>query len=685
MDDVRFLVAQQRVLEMAARGAALGQVLDAIVGLVEARAGAMICSILLLDRAQRVLRHGSGPRLPAAYRAAIDGAAIGPNEGSCGAAAFKNEVVEVDDIASHDNWRAYREAALAHGLRACWSTPIRAADGEVLGTFAMYYDTPRGATPEERSWVTSATHLASIVIEQDLARRKLAASEAELRSVYEHAAIGIALGTPGVYHGIKANPALCRFLGYTVDELATVDPVAVTHPADVMRDATLFMEMIAGKREGYQIEKRFVRKDGSIVWGRMTASVVRDPETREPRLAIGMIEDISTHKRLEAQARHAQRIDSLTRLAGGFAHDFNNILTTIGGCAAAASDELATDHPAAGQLQEIGRATARATELVQRILAFSRDVEPRRSLVALAPLVQEAGHLLRSTVPTTIDVRVELQAAGATVRADATRIHHLVMSLGTNAWQAMPDGGVLTLRLERRADQAPVAEGEAPSRDGPWLVLTVRDTGVGMDADTRARLFEPFFTTRGRGRGGGLGLPMVMAITKNHEGHIRVESEPGRGSAFEIWLPAVEGTLAPEAPEPARGAVGRGERVLFVDDEPVIGRLAGRELERAGFRASVFEDPTQALATFVGAAADYDAIVSDVSMPRLSGFELAREVRRLRPDIPLVIISGGLWDREAPEALGLEIGEFLLKPRALRELPATLRRLLDAKPRAGRG
>jgi len=679
VDDVGFLVAQQRVLERAARGAPLGELLEALIGLVETRADGMVCSILILDRAQRVLRDGAGGRLPLAYRRAIDGAPIGPDEGSCGAAAHLGAVVEVRDIATHPNWDRYRELALPHGLRGCWSTPIRGSDGEVLGTYAMYYRTPRGPTLQERAWVTSATHLAAIVIEQDRARRALAASEAEMRALYEHAAIGIALGAPGSFLGVKANPALCGFLGYSAEELASIDPTTVTHPADVARDASLYMEMVAGKRDGYQLEKRYVRKDGSVVWGRLTASIVRDPETRAPRLAIGMIEDISTHKRLEAQTRNAHRIDSLVRLAGGFAHDFNNILTTIGGCAAAAADEVASDHPVAPRLAEIGRATTRATELVQRILAFSRDVEPRRSVVALGAIVEEAGHLLRSTLPTTIDVRVELGDAGAHVKADATRMHQLVMSLGQNAWQAMPDGGALTLVLERRTGAPPVDDHEPPIADGTWVVLSVRDNGVGMDDATRAHLFEPFFTTRGRGRGGGLGLAMVHAITRNHEGHVRVESAPGRGSTFEIWLPAVSGEVAPQTPTPVPSVLGRGERVLFVDDEPVIGRLAARELERAGYRPTIFDDPTRALATFRGASADFDALVSDVSMPRLSGFELAREVRRLRPDIPLVVISGGLWDRDAPEAQGLDIGEFLLKPKALRELPTTLRRLLDRR------
>ncbi len=686
-----FLRGQQHVLEETATGVALALVLDHIVRLIESQSDAMLCSLLLLDRAQQVLRHGAAPSLPDDYCRAIDGAAIGPAAGSCGTAAFRGEVVEVEDIATHPFWVNYRDFALPAGLRACWSSPILSPTRDVLGTFAMYYREPRLPNDDERRWVQAATHLAGIAILADRSRQVEAAllqSEAELRAVFDHAAIGIVLISPeGRF--LRVNRALCRILGYEADEFSALTIAALTHPEDLSRDLALATEVLAGQRESYQVEKRYIRKDGSFVWGRFTGSLVRGAGHLAGLLGIGMIEDISAQKRLEAQVLRSQRLDGLGRLAGGLAHDFNNVLTAIEGSARLALHELATPQPVHEALSDIERATARATDLVRRLLAFSPDAEPQRSIQALGPIVHEVGRLLTARLPAQVVVREEPGGAPIWVRADATQLHQVVMNLATNGAQAMPEGGVLTLRLAEVEVAAPGSGDAGAVPPGRWAVLSVSDTGQGIDPALFEQVFEPFFTTKPPGQGTGLGLAIVQAIVAAHDGVVRLASERGRGTTFEVWLPATGNpNPAPERSDPmavtatrapsAAPGLGHGEHILFIDDEAVICRLAKRELERMGFRVAAFDDPEEALALFKRRPEAFAAIVTDASMPKLSGFDVAREVRVERPSIPIIVISGGLWNRDSHDVQSLGIAELLLKPKALQELAPTLRRLLDA-------
>lgn len=690
--DEAFLRGQQHVLEQAATGVALAVVLDQVVRLIESQSSDMLCSVLLVDRAQQVVRHGAAPSLPEAYCRAIDGAPLGPAEGSCGTAAYRGEVVEVEDIATHPFWVKYRDVALYHGLRACWSTPIMSPTRDVLGTFAMYYREPRLPNDAERRWVQAATHLAGIAILADRSRQVEAAllqSEAELRAVFDHAAIGIVL-ISGEGRFLRVNRALCRFLGYEAHEFSGLTIAALTHPEDLTRDVALAGEVMAGTRESYQVEKRYIRKDGAIVWGRFTGSLVRGAEHLAGLLGIGMIEDISAQKRLEAQVLRSQRLDGLGRLAGGLAHDFNNVLTAIEGSARLAIQELGGTHPVRDALADIELATARATDLVHRLLAFSPDAEPQRRPIQLGLITHEVARLLSAKLPAKVALREELGERPVWVHADATQLNQVVMNLATNAAQAMPEGGVVQLRLSEVEVEAPAVADASGLAAGRWAMLSVSDSGVGIDQALFDQVFEPFFTTRAPGQGTGLGLAIVQAIVAAHGGVVRVRSALGQGSTFEVWLPALPAAGATDerarptfAARPGAHAAtagpGRGERVLFVDDETVIGRLAKRELERSGYQVDVFDDPEVALAFFKRTPAAFEAIVTDASMPRLTGFELAREVRSERPLIPIIMISGGLWNRESHDVQRLGIGELLLKPQALTELADTLRRLLDAR------
>lgn len=667
-----FLRDQQQILEATATGVALPSLLERIVQLIEAQAPNMLCSILLLDRAAGVLRHGATSSLPARWVAFVDGTPIGEHVGSCGAAAALAEVVEVDDIATHPNWAAFRDEALELGLRACWSAPILSPDREVLGTFAMYYPEARGPSAAERRWVEAATHLAAIAIASHRTRQIEAAlvqSEAELRAIFQNAGIGIAVVEQDGSI-VRVNAAFCRMLGYSEAELVGANIKGLADPDELPQALSRGSELLAGRRGDYQTDRRFRKKGGDTLSTRVTVSRIELEGGRV--LALGMVEDVTDKKRLEAQLLRSHRLDGLSRLAGGLAHDFNNVLTAIQGSAQQARADLRDDHPVQRALTDIELATQRAAELVGRILAFSTDAEPRRTLQPIGPLVHEVVRVVMSKLPERVTLRQRVDDAPILVQTHATQVQQLVMNLVTNAFQAMPEGGVVEIALARRA----AADGVPP---GSWVVLSVCDEGAGIAPEIREHIFEPFFTTRAIGQGTGLGLTVVQSIARGHDGRVLVRPNTPRGTCFEVWLPT---TPAVEAPAPVAhpsaiaAPSGGGALVLFVDDEPVIGRLARRELEGAGFRVSAHDDPVRALEAFHAAPDTFAAIVTDASMPRLSGFDVAREVRKLRPTVPIVVISGGLWNRDSGELESLGIAELLLKPQALRELAQTLRRLL---------
>jgi CheY-like chemotaxis protein len=376
----------------------------------------------------------------------------------------------------------------------------------------------------------------------------------------------------------------------------------------------------------------------------------------------------------------------------------NNIMTAIHGYTDLALATVSPESDVGQSLLEIDRASSRATDLVRRILAFSRDTEPQRVIGDLAPVVSEAFGLLRSLIPGRIEARLRLDPLRLPARADPTQIHQIVMNLATNAIHAMPGAGSLEISLGPQHLEAPPTSGMAIGPEptpGDWVVIEVRDTGLGIDPNVLDRIFEPFFTTRADGQGTGLGLAMVLAIARNHDGIVRVTSAPGEGSTFSVWLPAarsgatVRARTAPDllrAPSPAReptaiaSSPSHGAHVLFVDDERVIARLATRELEREGYRVTPFTDPAAALAALRATPDAFDALITDASMPEVSGYELIATARIVRPGMPTILITGGPLNNALALRTPPPWDALLLKPAALRQLGETLARLFATRP-----
>ncbi len=380
----------------------------------------------------------------------------------------------------------------------------------------------------------------------------------------------------------------------------------------------------------------------------------------------------------QTQLLQAQKIETIGTLAGGIAHDFNNILSPILGYTDIAMDLLETGHPAREDLQQVLNAAGRARELVQQILIFARRGDQQKRPVQLHLVIQEALKLIRSTLPTTIEISQRIANRNDAVLADAGQMHQIIMNLCTNAAYAMrAEGGVLRVELERRAVDEEEASRLPGIAAGEYVVLTVADTGEGMPEDIAARVFEPFFTTKPSGEGTGLGLSVVHGIAHSHGGEVMVESVPGEGSVFRVLLPAAGPAAAGEAAHAGPEGHARGEHVLVVDDEPEIVRMLTRMLESRGYRVTAFTSSERALSAFRNNPDAFDAIISDQTMPHITGLALAQAVREKRPDVP-VIITTGYGEKVTSEFLQRDVAGFAAKPFDASTLTATLRRALDA-------
>jgi signal transduction histidine kinase/ActR/RegA family two-component response regulator len=373
-------------------------------------------------------------------------------------------------------------------------------------------------------------------------------------------------------------------------------------------------------------------------------------------------------QRLTAQLQQAQKLEALGTLAGGIAHDFNNILSAILGYTELTLDEVPPESRAWHQLQHVLSAGQRAKDLVQQILTFSRQGSPARCALRLDRLVLEVLGLLRASLPSTIEIRTHLAPKVGTVRADPTQMHQVLLNLCTNAEHAMRETGGL---LEIGVDTVEVDEGLVTSHPalhpGPHVRLTIRDTGHGMAPDVLARLFEPFFTTKGVGVGTGLGLSVVHGIMAAHQGAISVQSTVGQGTTFTLYLPCVQPSHVELPPAEALRHQGQG-RILLVDDEAPLAHLAEAMLTRLGYEVVACTSSVEALEAFRAAPQQFDVVITDQTMPHLTGEQLARALRGIRPDIPIILCTGFSHVMDADKARVLGLAGFCRKPFGTRDL-----------------
>lgn len=404
-----------------------------------------------------------------------------------------------------------------------------------------------------------------------------------------------------------------------------------------------------------------------------------------------LIDDIEERERagrerikLEDKLRHAQKMEAIGTLAGGIAHDFNNILAGIIGFAELGLSEVDNPLSADTHFREILKASGRAKDLVKQILAFSRQREQDRKPIELGEAVQEALKLLRATIPVSIEIVTKIEPNTPTVLADSTQVHQIVTNLVTNAWHAIGNKvGTITVQLCTFQVDEDFAHGNPDLRPGRYVRLSISDNGSGIPPEMLGRIFEPFFTTKGPDEGTGLGLSVVHGLMKSFDGSITVYSNAGEGTTLNLYFPALEfgasTSKLEEPPEPH----GRGERVLFVDDEPVLTMLGGRFLTRLGYLPVTQTDPRAALALFRDQ--EFDLVITDLTMPHFSGIEFARCLWELRPDTPVILTTGYSATLDTKRANDLGFSELLLKPYTVYGLGNALQRVLNrAEPAPSR-
>ncbi len=463
------------------------------------------------------------------------------------------------------------------------------------------------------------------------------------------------------------SPNVTRW-GYSVAQLLANDPpvTSLVHQDDQQRVRQELESRLARGESRIDQQYRVVTPAGDVVWVDDRSTVVRAASGEVVRID-GILTDITARKQLEAQFVQAQKMETVGRLAGGVAHDFNNLLTVINGYAEFALMDLPDDHAVHGMVKEIHDAGLRAASLTRQLLAFSRRQVVQPVSLNLNTCAEHVQKMLQRLIGEDIRLTFDLEPQVWSVRADAGQIEQVLMNLAVNSRDAMPDGGTLVVTTRNVSDA-----------NGDWVLLAVADTGCGMDEATRARIFEPFFTTKQPGQGTGLGLATVYGIVTQAGGRIDVSSTPGRGTTMRIYLPREIGaSTEPAAPAGDGIVAGRGERVLVVEDEEALRRIARRILESAGYEVEAAADGPAALATLDASAARFDIVVSDVVMPGMSGHQLTQEIRRRWPQLPVLLASGYLHDA-FPERFPLAQDQaFLAKPYSPASLTHRVREVLD--------
>ena len=389
-----------------------------------------------------------------------------------------------------------------------------------------------------------------------------------------------------------------------------------------------------------------------------------------------IFEDVTERRWLEESHLQAQKLESLGTLSAGIAHDFNNILGAIRGFSDIAAEEVGPDHVAAESLKRISQASARATELVRRITTFGQRKQGKRAPAQVDEVVVEVISLLRATLPATISLATAFARDTPPIVADIGQIHEAVVNLTTNAAYAIGGkAGTIEYRTEMVRVDAQLAQLVPNLNPGRFVRLSVTDSGGGMNAQTMERIFDAFYTTKPIGQGTGLGLSMVYGIMQGHEGAVSVDSAPGKGASFHLYFPVADVAIdAEQAIRPAESVVTAAKRVIYVDDEEPLAFLAKRVLSRMGHSVEVFTDPKEALASCRAHPQDYDIVVTDLTMPGMSGFDLSRALLAMRPDIPVLVTTGYVRDEDEVMAREIGIREIILKPISVAELGAVFER-----------
>jgi PAS domain S-box-containing protein len=535
------------------------------------------------------------------------------------------------------------------------SAPIRGDDGEINGVVIVFKD-------------ASAARAAQLALQASEERQRLALESAELGALDHDLRTGTAVWNDRL-RGIMGQSSGALLNAVIIDQQIPHEDRELVHRSLNNAKAT---------HAPFHCEHRIVRaNDEAVRWISSTGIYVYDAEGKPVRI-VGVFRDITDNRRLESQVRQAQKLDALGTLAGGIAHDFNNILAVLRGNLAVIRTELAADASVTALVLDMENACNRASALVRQILTFGSRQDQDRKVLQLEDVVGEGTRLLRATLPAEIEIRFQKPTGLPAVLVDPNQVHQIIANLGINAAHAIGRRqGVIEIQLDSVQVDPTLAATSSDLKEGHYVRLRFSDNGSGIPRDVLDRIFEPFFSTKAPHSGTGLGLSVVRGILKNHDAAISVYSEQNRGTRFHLYFPALDDVT--QALEPAKAAPrrGRGERILYLDDEESLVMLAKRMLERMGYQVTGFNDPTLALEAFQGAPHDFDLVLTDLSMPGMSGMEVSRRMLEIRPDIPVLLATGYVRSEDVEQARAIGIREVIWKPQTIGEMGDLLAQQLE--------
>ncbi|MGK0205003.1 MAG: two-component system cell cycle sensor histidine kinase/response regulator CckA [Planctomycetota bacterium] len=663
---------QRLALELIAAKRPANEILDSLCTLVQEIVPNGLATVMRFDPKNNTLTFCNAPSAPGCVLEAFGVLTPGPFAGSCGASVYERKMVAVEDTATDPRWESLRSVAQQYEIRSCWSVPIFIGKTEIAGTFAISRSVIGTPSDDERQLLELAAYLAGFVIQLENAETHARAQDTLLRAIVNCAEDPIFVkDMEGRYQVV--NEAEARHRGLTMEDVIGKTDAELNGAYDVGAVEVADQQVIAEQKSVmHEVEVTCVH-DGEVRDYLVRKDPLRDDEGNVCGI-VGMSRDVTERRRVERAMQQAQKLESLGVLAGGIAHDFNNLLVGVmANASMLAEDDRIADPDLLKSVLDIRLASVRAADLTRQLLQYAGKREPARETFALGSLLGEVPDLLATGISKKVQLRTQLDVGLPPVDADPVQIRQVLMNLILNASESF-DGneGAIDVRASLHRNEIPTGRSMSPGdqRRGDWIQVTVTDNGCGMDADTVAKIFDPFYTTKTTGR--GLGLAAVLGIIGSHGGCMDVESRVGDGTSFRIWLPVdcsgkeKDVVVIPGPSTTARGKASVGSRtgrILIVEDESTIGNVLRRILTGNGYEAVLAGDGQHGLEVFNTAGNNgFDMVILDLTMPGLDGHELAQRIREHDDEIPIVLTSG-LGEVDARVDCGAQlVDSFLCKP-----------------------